>query len=188
MPAPPTRSRNHTSTRGAWAVTTAGDILADAIAADAGNAGIVNLLESDPDLERLVVVWANVPLPTTMLGEECPADLPLAVRLRWVWSLMEPDPVPAWISFAGLPDAPHVRRAVMLAIDNRIVLPNGVLSTWAQVYIQQRARRTLGIGVAPASESTAPEPPPPPPPPTPLPLEEGMIQPRRRLRPAGEGV
>lgn len=176
-------------------MTTAAEILADAIAADDGNAGIVNLLVNDPDLERLVAVWANVPIPLDPEpDEECPPDLPVWARLRWVWSRLEPDPVPAWIALAGLPDAPHVRRAVGLAVDNRIVLPDGSLSSWALVYIQQQARRTLGIRperneAAPTVASAAEPPPEPDPQPGPPPyVGDGMMRPGRRLRGGRGGV
>jgi len=173
-------------------VTTAAEILANAIAADDENAGIVNLLVNDPDLERLVAVWANVPIPQdTNPDEECPPDLPEAVRLRWVWSRLEPDPIPVWILLAGLPDAPHVRRVVRLAIDNRVVFPNGAMSTWAQVYLQQQARRTLGIrpDPQPVQEPAAPAEPQEPDAPRPTPyVDDGMIRPGRRLRGAGGGV
>lgn len=138
-------------------MTTAAEIVADAIAADEANAGVISLLVNDPDLERLVAVWANVPLPPDPNpDEECPLDLPEWSRLRWVWSRLEPDPVPVWIALAGLPDAPHIRRAVALAVDNRIALPDGTLSQWALVYVQQQARRTLGIRPEPQPQPEQP--------------------------------
>jgi hypothetical protein len=171
-------------------VTTAAEILADARAADDANAGIVNLLVNDPDLERLVAVWANVPLPPDPEpDEECPPDLPVWARLRWVWSRLEPDPIPVWIGLAGLPDAPHIRRAVSLAVDNRIVLPDGTLSSWALVYVQQQARRTLGIRPERNEPAPASTPPTPEPAPRPAPYEDdGMIRPGRRLRGGTDGV
>jgi len=161
-------------------VTTAAGIVAAALAADDANAGIVNLLVNDSDLERLVAVWPNVPVPADPNpGEECPTDLQVWARLRWVWSRLEPDPVPVWIALAGLPDAPHVRRSIRIAMDNRIVLPDGTMSSWARVYIQQQARRTLGIRSGGRDESSAPEAPEPAPEPT----RSGDGETRRPLRP-----
>jgi hypothetical protein len=173
-------------------VTTAAEILADAKAADDANAGIVNLLVNDAELERLVAVWSNVPIPPDPEpDEECPSDLPEWARLRWVWSRLEPDPIPAWIAIAGLPDAPHVRRSIAMALDNRIVLPDGTLSSWAQVYVQQQARRSLGISNRP-EQAAEPEPEPAPSPPSaplaPEPYDPTMMPPGRRLRRRGGGV
>ena len=170
-------------------MTTAAEILAAAIAADDANAGIVSLLEDDQELRRLVAVWTNVPIqPDPNPDEECPADLQVWARLRWLWSRVEPDPIPVWIALAGLPDAPHVRNSIRLAIDNRVVLPDGTLSSWAQVYVQRQARRALGIverrpdvASATPTQDIASEPPPPPPP------DPGAIRPGRRLRGGGAG-
>lgn len=177
-------------------MTTAAQIIAAARAGDDANAGIVNLLTNDSDLERLVAVWASVPVPRDPdPSEVCPPDLPAAVQLRWVWSRLEPDPVQAWIALSGLPDAPYVRRTVALAMDNRVVFPDGGLSTWAEVYIQQQARRALGIRAPRAEQETvasaqpsAPEPSPEPPA-EPPPRDPLMLRPRRRRsRRSREGV
>jgi hypothetical protein len=177
-------------------VTTAAEIVASAVEADDQNAGVVALLETSRELQRLVAVWPNVPLPEDPdPTEECPEDLPAAVRLRWVWSRIDPDPIPTWIMYAGLPDAAHVRRAIRLAQDNRIVFPDGTRSNWAEVYVQRIARVALGVRQgAPRREAPAPPPPAPFPEPDlpsaeetdPLSME-GMIRPGRRLRPPGGG-
>jgi hypothetical protein len=170
------------------------EILADALQADGDNTGIVNLLDTSPDLRRLVAVWTNVPIPLDPdPNEECPASLPVAIRLRWVWSRLDPDPVPVWITYAGLPDAPHIRRLVQMAMDNRIVFPDGTLSQWATVYLQREARSVLGVREqrpAPVASARPADPGPPstlPPPDTPPPLPDGMLRPRRRLRSPGNG-
>jgi len=180
-------------------MTTAANILASEKAAAAANQALVTLIETDASLARLIAVWGSVPrTPDPVPDEEYPSALPESMRLRWLWSRVEPDPVPEWITYSGLPDAPHVRRSIMLAISNRIVLPDGTLAPWADAYIQRQARMALGIRGQPAPEtpaptpSRAPVPPPPAPAPTPESLDdtgdifaEGAIRPGRRLRGAG---
>jgi hypothetical protein len=58
--------------------------------------------------------------------------------------LLDPDPIPHWIALAGLPQAPHVRRACFVAIDNRIVLPDGTVSEWASQYLSRKVAGVMG--------------------------------------------
>lgn len=122
---------------------TAADIIADLLreggaTRDPSNYGPIVLMDQDETLVRLVATWTNV-VPCTLPNpnEECPADVPGHARLRWLWTLLEPDPIPLWIRTAGLPHAPHVERLCWLAIDNRIVLPDGTISGWANEYLSR---------------------------------------------------
>lgn len=110
-----------------------------------GNFGAVVLLTEDATLSRLVSVWANVPRSVDPdPEEECPAVLAAADRIRWYWARLEPDPIPVWIATAGLPDAPHVRRACRVVIDNRMAHPDGVVSRWADRYLAGMVQNILG--------------------------------------------
>jgi hypothetical protein len=118
---------------------------AEGEAQNPANFGAVLLLSQDPTLARLVACFGNTPLSTDSdPEEECPAVLTLSDRIRWYWARLEPDPVPAWIALAGLPDAPHVRRAVQVCIDNRMVHPDGTVSRWASRYLSGMAAAILG--------------------------------------------
>ena len=130
---------------------TASDVLAvmqerAGAARDAGNYGPVVLLDQDPVLVRLTACWRNVPVSTLPAPDtEIPAGLPESSWLRWYWSMLEPDPLPVWIRIAGLPDAAHVRRACLMAIDNRVVCPDGTVSQWAEQYLSRLvAQRMTG--------------------------------------------
>jgi len=168
-------------------MTMPADIVASAEAADGVNGGIVVLLESDRTLAKLIAVWGNVPVSADPdPAEEYPAGLPESLQWRWVWSRLDPDPCPTWIAYAGLPDAPHIRRTVQLAIDNRIVFPDGSLSSWASVYLQRVAKLALGVREARApGPSPLPEPAPAPSAPDPLAMDDDplAVRPGRRLRP-----
>jgi hypothetical protein len=101
------------------------------------------MLKSDPTLLQLVAAWPNAPRGM-FDGEADASPVPLDARTRWLWALVEPDPIPGWITTAGLPDAPHVRRTCWVAIDNVLVLPDGTLSTWADRYVRQFVFTMLG--------------------------------------------
>lgn len=135
-------------------MATAADLVADLKDRDAesrkqdpGNFGVVVLLKQDPTLARLVAAWPNVP-PVELLDPhaECPASTPPHARLRWLWSLLEPDPIPTWIEMAGLPDAPYVRRACFTAIDNRMVHTDGTLSLWTSAFVLDLVKQSLAGG------------------------------------------
>jgi len=135
-------------------MATAADLVADLAARDIearkqepGNYGVVVLLKQDPTLARLVSAWPNVPVAEfSDLAAECPPATPAHIRLRWLWSLLEPDPIPAWIAVAGLPDAPFVRRACYTAIDNRMVRPDGTLSLWTSAFVLDLVKQSLSGG------------------------------------------
>ena len=109
------------------------------------NFGPVILLMQDAVLVRLVACWPNIQAPTDPdPNEECPAGIAASDRVRWYWARLEPDPIPEWIALAGLPDALHVRRAARTAIDNRIVLPDGTVSTWAGKFLASHVASVIG--------------------------------------------
>ena len=106
---------------------------------DQQNRGIVVLLEQHKMLQKLVACWPNVMLPQDSdPTEKAPESIPDSHQMRWLWSRIEPDPVPGWIELAGLPNAPHVRRLAQQAIDNRMVFPDGTLSKWARRFVATR--------------------------------------------------
>lgn len=108
------------------------------------NHGMVLLLESSKVLQLLVACWPNVTLPLDENPTEAaPKGLTQAHHLRWLWSRIEPDPVPGWLALAGLPDAPHIRRWCLVAMDNRIVFPDGSRSKWATQFVTNRVRDVL---------------------------------------------
>ena len=97
-------------------------------------------LLADPTLAQLVCAWPNVPLPPltdVQKTRQVPGEIPPHRMLRWLFAQLEPDPIPVWIEMAGLPDAPHVRRACFIAIDQRLVWPDGNISTWAQLFAKE---------------------------------------------------
>lgn len=105
---------------------------------DAGNFGPVILLDQNEDMVRLVAVWRNVqPSKQPDPDLPIPEGLPTSARLRWYWSLLEPDPIPEWIRVSGLPDAPHIRNLCWQAVDNRLVYPDGTVSEWADQYLSR---------------------------------------------------
>lgn len=135
-------------------MVTAADILADLKDRDAesrkndpGNFGVVILLKQDPAVARLVACFQNVPVgaaPDPAL--RCPENISKVDRIRWYWSRLTPDPIPAWIKVSGLPDAPYVRRAIQVAIDNRMVHPDGAVSTWTNAFLLDYVKQVLGAG------------------------------------------
>lgn len=117
--------------------------------AETGNFGPVLLLAQDETLTRLVACWPNVPPPTLPVDPQTtlvPDDMPESAHYRWLWSLLEPDPIPLWLRYAGLPDAPPFRRLCWLAIDNRMVLPDGTVSAWADRFIGRAVARAVTRG------------------------------------------
>lgn len=130
-----------------------------------GNIAAVVLLEQDPLLAKLVAVFENTPLPPLPLAAVAPPALPEGRHIRWLWSLLEPDPVPSWIEMAGLPVADHTRRLCQVAIDNRMVLPDGTVSRFAAQFIRALVGGTLvkrGVKEPPPPPAPAPRPAAPP--------------------------
>jgi len=133
--------------------TTARDILEEMKARDGldaeqhpakQNQGILVLLENSKVLARLVAAWPNVPVsPDPNPGEEVPDDTPVTHYIRWLWARMEPDPIPVWLGMAGLPEAPHLRKWCYVAIDNRMVFPDGGISKWCRRFLTARAADLL---------------------------------------------
>lgn len=91
-------------------------------------------LSRDTVLSSLVAAWSQMSAPELDLDREC--RVPALHRIKWVWATINPDPIPAWIRSAGLPDAPHVRRACEVAMDNCLVFPDGGISTLAADYFK----------------------------------------------------
>ena len=116
----------------------AGLIEQGAATRDPANYGPIVLMDQDETLTRLVATWSNL-APSLLPDPDmaCPTLLPEHARLRWLWTLLEPDPIPLWMRTAGLPAAPHIERLCWLAIDNRIVLPDGTISQWAREYLSR---------------------------------------------------
>jgi hypothetical protein len=128
-------------------------------ARDIGNIAAVVLLEENPILQKLVAVWPNVPLPPLPLNELMPASLPEGQATRWLWSLVPGDVLARWIETAGLPDATHTRRFLQVAIDNRMVFPDGTVSKWASQFIRTLVGGTLARrGVKTKDTVTGPPP------------------------------
>jgi hypothetical protein len=122
---------------------------------DIGNYSVVLLAERDPILGRLLAAWPNVPRATDPNPEEvCPEGTPKENRLRWLWSRVPEDVFLSWARLAGLPEAAHIRRAQWVAIENRMVLPDGTLAPALQGLIQglvvQATKRLTGAGPKPA--------------------------------------
>lgn len=126
-------------------MTTARAILHELRNRPAGSqAGQVAVLAADPLLTKLVAVWPSVLLEKDANpDEECPPDTPRTVHARWLWARVQPDPVPQWLSIAGLPDAPHFRRKCETLMLTGMVLPDGGLGVWATQYLQQTAQQVL---------------------------------------------
>jgi hypothetical protein len=91
------------------------------------------MLSRSTDLSVLVSVWPMVSKSVLDLEAEC-LDIPDDKQIRWLWAILEPDPFPAWVRHAGMPDVPHIRRLCYQAIDNYMVLPNGQWTLNAKEY------------------------------------------------------
>jgi hypothetical protein len=111
-----------------------------------GMFGGVVLLSQDPTLARLIACWPNVPVSALPSGSTpVPDELPEGAKLRWLWTSLEPDPFPAWVRIAGLPEnAPHVQRACWVAVENKMILPDGKLSAWAERWVRGQVMSRLG--------------------------------------------
>jgi hypothetical protein len=123
---------------------TAGTILAKLKQHDAYNIGVVTLLASDPTLGKLIAAWPNVARKIedeTNPFENTPEELPAREHERWLWARIEPEPESMWAEAAGLPDAPHVRRAMRVLQDNGAVFPDGTMSQWASRFLVESAKR-----------------------------------------------
>lgn len=160
---------------------TAANVLSDlrsrTTARDVGTYACIPLLEGDQMLMRLAVAWRKV----RPAGFDVDVELPdaLATRdVRWLWSLIEPDPIPRWIEVAGLPFAAHTIKACYVLIDNEAALPDGNLSLVVEQYI----RGKVGAFMSSMMPRRAQAIPPPPPPPEPQPTEP---QPNAVPAPAG---
>ena len=131
-------------------MTTAAMLLQQIKDEDQFNIGLVMLLDQDQTLERLTAAWPNaarlIPADRDQ-NEVVPPDLPVEDRVRWLWARVEPAPEPLWCEVAGLPDAPHIQRAMRVLQDMRCVFPDGTLSQWAEQYIRERVG---ALGVKPA--------------------------------------
>lgn len=114
-----------------------------------GNYTAVLLVQEDASLRKLVSVWPNVMLPRDPKPNEVVPDgmRPLA-RLGWLWARIDPDPIPDWLQLAGLPDAPHTRRLCRVAIDNRMVLPDGTLSPQVKAWLNALVNASLAPALA----------------------------------------
>jgi len=111
------------------------------VAADVSAYACIPLIEEDSQLMKLAIAWRKVRpqgLTAERLGMMCPQMTPRDLEVRWLWALVEPDPLPRWIEVAGLPYAPHVIRACNVLIDHEAVLPDGTLSVIVEQYIQRK--------------------------------------------------
>lgn len=107
------------------------------------NLGVVVLLDQDKLLARLVAIWPNVPLGSLDLDAECPPATPETHRLRWLWAQLDPDPFPRWLQMAGLFEAPHLIEKCWVAVENKMVFPDGNLSRWARQFVNRKVRGAL---------------------------------------------
>ena len=94
------------------------------------------MLDTNPDLRQLVATWARVPKSTFNTKLEC--KVPETMWVKWLWAILEPDPISEWIRLSGLPDAEHIRRACYQAIETLLVLPDGSLAECVRNYLQPR--------------------------------------------------
>jgi hypothetical protein len=122
-------------------VNTASELLAFFKEQDKHNVGIVSLVTSRPIYTTLCAAWPNVARCLSVpADEDLPADLPSDVRLRWLWSRVEPSPGDAWAEIANLPSAPHVRQAMAALQENCAVFPDGSMSEWVFNFLAKRAK------------------------------------------------
>jgi hypothetical protein len=124
---------------------------------DEHNLGVVTLLAHDPMLAKLIAAWPTVArrlAPDENPSEPSPEGLPASEHERWLWSRVEPEPEPLWAEAAGLPDAPHVRRAMRVLMDNCAVFPDGTMSTWSDRFLRESAKRA-GVRLGDDAEDAA---------------------------------
>ena len=108
------------------------------------NHGVVVLLDADKILARLVAAWPNVPLGVDPDPDrEMPADIHESKAIRWMWARIQPNPIPVWLTTAGLPKRPDFVRKCWAAIDNQMVFPDGTQSRWAREFVTRRVREAL---------------------------------------------
>ena len=111
----------------------------------AGLLDAVAMLDGDPIgmLRKLCACWPNVAHcleGDSNPDEVCPPDTPATHYGRWLWSRIEPEPEPIWAEIAGLPDAPHVRRAMHTLQQIGAVFPDGTLSALVWDYLRARSK------------------------------------------------
>ena len=115
---------------------------------DEANVGVPTMLANSPHkvLPKLCAAWLAVSrrLTNAALIEELPEGLPATERTRYLWASIEPDPVPIWAEAAGLPNAPHIERAMLTLLDCGIIFPDGEISQWAKRYMKAEGQK-LGI-------------------------------------------
>lgn len=71
---------------------------------------------------------------------DIPDLVPMSHWNLWLLSNKKPCPISQWILASGLPDAPHVRRAIDLLVRNKIVIADGTMSAAALQFLESRAR------------------------------------------------
>ena len=126
-------------------MTTAAEILDRMKDRDQFNLGVVTMLTMDKsgDLMRLCACWSNVAYcldGDSNPDEVCPPDTPATHHERWLWSRVEPDPEPVWAEVAGLPEAPHITRAMRVLQQIGAVFPDGTTSRLVTDLLQARAK------------------------------------------------
>lgn len=140
------------------------DLRARTAARDVGTYACIPLLEGDQMLMRLAIAWRKVRPPEIRnVDVEIPQGFPQDREVRWLWSLIEPDPMPRWIEIAGLPVARHTIKACFVLIDNEAVVPDGQLALVVEQYIQRKVGTFLDRMMPRRARVAVPPPPPPEP-------------------------
>lgn len=129
---------------------TAGDLLQQMKDRDTHNVGVVTMIQADKTgmLTKLCACWPNVAKcleADSNPREVCPPDTPATHRERWLWARVEPEPERVWAEVAGLPDAPHVRRAMNTLQRICAVFPDGTLSRFVFRYLKKRMEDAAGV-------------------------------------------
>ena len=102
------------------------------------------LLDQDQVIARLVACWPNAPRSYDVKpNEEIPEVLPWEHIVRWLWTRLEPDPIPGWIRAAGLVCRTDTIRKCWVAIDNKMVFPDYTRAPGAQKFIARRAKEAM---------------------------------------------
>ncbi len=138
------------------------DLRARTIERGAGTFACIPLIEADQQLMRLVTAWPKVRPNPVREGEVCPEVIAPYMEVRWLWTCIDPDPLPRWIQVAGLPLARHTINACYVLIDNEAVMPDGTLALVVEQYIQRKVGAFLD-SMLPRRARAVPPPPPPPP-------------------------